>query len=476
MTTPANHRAIGWALLSQSIWLPLLAIDASDRWQERVSDLTPPTDPAKSPAQKRPLIPTTRLASLSPLPTLQQRSLSDRQILNGSGANTTGLLLNGSAPALKLPDPPAILRNLQQAVAAPLQRSMAAPIQSMLALARPSHWMPAESSTPDTVRFHPPEAEQATRWQGPPIPTASKDLLLRSFTRSELLGGSLSLRDIDAAPMSAVALAERARWASSADPMAPLPPLWRDPMRQALGQIPGGGSRMETARVVHVPSRRVSRTTEIPLALQSDGSVDILSQPDNPGVVRDIEEWSTRQQPPGQGGVQPAVVMLHPISEGAAALGTIEAIPLPIISESHNGIPMPIVTETKAGPRSMESGPSRGAAPPAKATVSARSVTASQPQAQPSPRARSISATTTARAPKAESHQSTSPSWETVAPAETIPFQASPSPAPAPVEAAAPAAAPEPVAQATPAAAEPAPVAPEPQPAPAPAAESVPAP
>jgi hypothetical protein len=160
-------------------------------------------------------------------------------------------------------------------------------------------------------------------------------VLLRSFTRSELLGGTLGLRDLDEAPMSTVALAEKARWAGSADPMAPLPALWRDPIRRALGQIPGGGARVEQARVVHVPSRRVTRTTEVPLALQSDGSVDILSRPDNPGVVREIEDWSSRQQAPSRGGVLPAVVLLHPVTD-VPPISPAESIPILIRSEAQS--------------------------------------------------------------------------------------------------------------------------------------------
>jgi|GEM_PF-1500574 hypothetical protein len=454
-----NHRAIGWALLSQSIWLPLLVIDANDHWQERISDLTPPTEPDKRPIPGPAPIPTTRLAAVSPLPTLQQRSLSDRQILNGSSRNQTGLLLNGGASGLRLPEPGAILRNLQQAVSAPLQRTVAAPIQSMLSMARPSHWLPPVSASLEPFRGRSqPAAPTSERWQGPPIPTGDADILRRTFTRSELLGGTLSLRDIDAEPMSTVALAERARWANSADPMAALPPTWRDPMRKALGQIPGSGSRLERARFVHVPSRRVNRATEIPLALQSDGSVDILSRPDNPLAVRDIEEWSSMQRPPGQGGVQPAVVMLHPVSESAALGGPIEGIPLPMVSESNHGIPVPLLSESKAGPRSMES--HRGGEPVRAASL----------------RRDVVSSTVSTRSSRADEHQSAAPTWETVAPAEAIPFQAAGDPEPGAAPAAEPAPAPEPVTSFVPSAPAAQTLAAEPQPAPAPAPTPVPAP
>ncbi|MCP9787233.1 hypothetical protein, partial [Cyanobium sp. N5-Cardenillas] len=42
-----SPKAIAWALLSQSIWLPLLAIDAHDRWQANIKDMAipQPADP-----------------------------------------------------------------------------------------------------------------------------------------------------------------------------------------------------------------------------------------------------------------------------------------------------------------------------------------------------------------------------------------------------------------------------------------------
>ena len=47
-----SPKAIAWALLSQSVWLPLLAIDAHDRWQSRVQDMAVPlpADPKSSDA------------------------------------------------------------------------------------------------------------------------------------------------------------------------------------------------------------------------------------------------------------------------------------------------------------------------------------------------------------------------------------------------------------------------------------------
>ena len=89
-------------------------------------------------------------------------------------------------------------------------------------------------------------------------------------------------------------------------------------MRRALATLPmpsGQAPQLNQARHVHVPSTRVSRPTEVPLALQSDGSVDILSRPDTDAVVEEIRDWSARQTPPSEGSVAPALVHLHPVSD-----------------------------------------------------------------------------------------------------------------------------------------------------------------
>jgi hypothetical protein len=147
--------------------------------------------------------------------------------------------------------------------------------------------------------------------------------LLGSYSRAELLGGSLGLGDLRAGSMPPLALAERARWARSADPLAPLPSPWREPMRKAIGEMPKNQKTdlaISGARVVHVPSTRVKRSTVVPLALQPDGSVDILTQPDNPAVVEEIRQWSARQSASGQGGVTAAVVHLEPLPESPRPL------------------------------------------------------------------------------------------------------------------------------------------------------------
>jgi hypothetical protein len=147
----------------------------------------------------------------------------------------------------------------------------------------------------------------------------AQTLLERNFSRAELLGGVLTINDLGAPAMPPVARAERARWASSGDPMAPLPRNLREPMRQAIRTLPGPAptmsAKLEQARVIYVPSSRVSRPTQVPLAVQADGTVDVLSSPDDPAVIEDIREWSSRQPAPAAGSVTPAVINLEPIPE-----------------------------------------------------------------------------------------------------------------------------------------------------------------
>lgn len=117
--------------------------------------------------------------------------------------------------------------------------------------------------------------------------------------------------------MAPLALVERALGRSSADPLAPLPALWREPMRQALLKLPGAPQQLDTARMVYVPSSSISQPVEVPLALQSDGSVDILEVPANPALLGEIRSWSRQQRPLTRGSLTPTVVRLHPLPQAA---------------------------------------------------------------------------------------------------------------------------------------------------------------
>ena len=266
---PSAARPVAWALLSQSLWLPLLAIDLHDRWQARLQTQAPrPGDVSLLP--DAPGSPSPSLAPFTP-------GLAGRS----SGA---GILL-GSGPA----------------EGRPTTISRAASLQSSAG-----------------SRFVVATAEAGSLPSGLGNPSPAAGLLKGTFTRAEQLGGPITLADLQPVSMPPLALAEQGRRSLSGDPMAALPEAWREPMRQALKTLPAPGgtpTQIEQARHIHVPSRRISAPTEVPLALQADGSVDILSRPKEAAVVEVVRDWSARQPLPAEGHVAPAVLHLHPIEE-----------------------------------------------------------------------------------------------------------------------------------------------------------------
>jgi hypothetical protein len=296
--SPLNTDAIGWALLSQAIWLPLVAIEAHDQWKAHLRHNTfsaIATAPSPNDGGKA-----------------ARTNKSIASLLQGSEPSTTTGIVLGSAS-----------RSGGSLLNDPIARSIETKGSSSLAL------LPSRQISPSLMEgFRPSSPPVAVPGFGALTGDrpAADSLLQRSFTRAELLGGPITLNDPDPGPMPILARAERARWANTGDPLAPLPQAWRAPMRQAIEHLPSPTAptshspapRIQTARVVHVPSSRVSKTTEVPLALQSDGSVDILSQPDDPAVVKEISDWSSRQKAPSPGTVAPAVVHLHPLPEAPA--------------------------------------------------------------------------------------------------------------------------------------------------------------
>ncbi|MEB3255092.1 MAG: hypothetical protein VKJ05_01760 [Synechococcaceae cyanobacterium] len=266
--------------MSQAIWLPLLVVDLQDRWSSRLQDLTPRAGsvaPAPGPPPS--------LAATGPALTLPG-------VPSASGLVHPGLLLGTSSPGR--PNAMAAITDRPDASggfahgAPGMSSSLVAPTSGAIAL------LPSRAAT------SPLSLQQA------------------GFSRAELLGGPITLADLQEAPLPPMALAEQGRRALSGDPLASLPEPWREPMRQALAKLPspgGASARLERARHIHVASNRVSRATEVPLALQADGSVDILSRPDNDGIVQEIRDWSSRQPPPAEGSMTPALVHLHPVPE-----------------------------------------------------------------------------------------------------------------------------------------------------------------
>lgn len=331
---PISPNAVAWALLSQAIWLPLVAIDAHDRWQARIRSLTPASEALAVGGGRSPAV----------TPPRRDHGVA-KPVADPAAATSTGLVLGStSRSADPLLDGP-IDRSIEQAGSrgnASTRRPWSAATIAMIG---------SPSSTSAGAI-----ATSRARRSGP-----VSDPLQRAFTRSELLGGTLTLEDRSEPAMPSMARAERARWAGSGDPMAPLPQVWREPVRQALRTLPSANARVVPARVVHVPSTKVTRSTPVPLALQSDGTVDILSRPEDPAVVKEIETWSGRQRPPEPGAVAPAVVHLEPLppeptpsAHGAvsevpanpARLSTPAAEPAPAIAP----VPAESAAETGAAP------------------------------------------------------------------------------------------------------------------------------
>jgi hypothetical protein len=277
-TLPSASRPVAWALLSQAIWLPLLAIDFHERWQARVEAQAP----RPGVVGFKPLLPNGQ-----PGPNAAPPSMAGALSGRVSGGDT-GILL-GSRPG------------------AGDQRRGFQP-GSLAATAGTGQLIVATQAASQPSALG--EAAQTA--------SQSPGVLPGGFSRAELLGGPIGLADLQAGVIPPLALAEQGRRTLSGDPMAALPEGWREPMRQALKDLPTPGgtkARIESARLIHVPSRHVSAATEVPLALQSDGSVDILSRPREKAVVEEIRNWSSRQPLPAAGSVAPAVVLLHPLED-----------------------------------------------------------------------------------------------------------------------------------------------------------------
>ncbi len=343
--------AVSWALLSQVFWVPLVAVDLHDRWVAHQRDITPPGQPLRP----------------SPIARATALGLND---LVGAARPAQGLAGYANQPVSSalgesLPDSTNGVGTLLSSASSSPSSLLDRPFSVSLETFESPRSGSVSPSAPALSPVYP-----------------GNTLLGRAFTRAQLLGGSIGLEDLQEGPMAPLALAERALQRSNGDPLAPLPALWREPMRQALQRLPGGAQQLSPARVVYVPSRAVSRSVEVPLALQSDGSVDVLEASADPAVLREIEGWSRQQPLPSAGSLQPAVVHLHPLPQTApltpgsgggtttsrtsgsaipspsepvpAALprevpvSSAAPIPVPIARETPPPIPLPIVSEGAA--------------------------------------------------------------------------------------------------------------------------------
>jgi hypothetical protein len=357
---------IAWALLSQTIWLPLLAIDLHDRWQANVNEAR---DIAAATARARP-----------PATPLSTANTATPTASPSPGFSSTGLLLRPSAPIAS--------------GSVDRQGSGARSLATRLAEPATEHIHASQQGLSSSERIQPLGLGLASTRPSP------STLLSSGFRRSELLGGAITLADLQQPAAPSLALAERARWASSSDPLAPLPAVWREPMRQALHALPapqGSTSRIQSARVIHIPSSRVRQSTIVPLAIQGDGSVDILSRTDDPAVVEEIRHWSRKQTPGGGNGLRAALVNLEPIPAAPETLVPPRTSPAPAPPAASRA-PLPQDQPTQPPQASATSAPIPSPAP---ASMVANERPAPAPAPAPEPAAAATPAPDAAAAPAA---------------------------------------------------------------------------
>ncbi|MEB3271788.1 MAG: hypothetical protein VKJ44_09105 [Synechococcus sp.] len=286
-------RPIAWALLSQMIWLPLVGIDLHDRWQ---AQRRPPAAPGRGqrPAAATPAAPLSLAELLA-----ASRGGGDR----GGPSLEERRGLTSGGPALLAP----ARRHGERHGDGP-------PAAGELLLSS-GGFRGRPSAAPGGL----PRALMADADRDSVVPAGESGQLSPPFRGSQLLGGAIGLEDLQEGPMPALALVERSLRRSRHDPLAPLPEPWREPMRQALRRLPGSGSALDTARVITLPSSRIQQPAEVPLSLQSDGSVDILAAPAESALLRDVEHWSRQQPPPAPGRQAPALLRFQPLPAEAQA-------------------------------------------------------------------------------------------------------------------------------------------------------------
>jgi len=272
---PSTLRAVGFASLIQLLWLPALLVDAIDQHNQarRLAEPVQPVQPTKLSWGERARDPMEVLLHTDDLLGLKPHR-SALQTESGPTLATGAVMLKTDSVA-----------------GSSTQRS-----QEMTNPGTPV----ANSLDGDTLGILRP-------------------LLPGGFTPAELLGGPLSLASLQEAPMPALARSERARWQASGDPLAPLSPEWREPMRQAMRQLGAAGPAPATrpvvqqSQMVHVPSLRIRSSEQVPVAIHADGTVQVLRRPAASAALKDIEDWSRRQRLPEPGKVVAAVVSLEPL-------------------------------------------------------------------------------------------------------------------------------------------------------------------
>ncbi len=284
--TKAALRVIGVTALLQLVWVPVAVIDAVER--HRVSQLVTPSVSS---------IP------LRPSPGSTPEAQADASVLSA-------LLLNSSSAAIPAPGPSSRTSATSPSSQPPSGHGSAAfagstgtlpPHRSSLSALAPADSFEAYRDPLGILR--------------PGAPAG--------FSTADLLGGPLTLGSSREAAMPVLARAERARWARSGDPLAPLPAQWRTPMRQAVKQLaPTGNDKPAelSAQVVHIPSTRVRLVEQVPVAIRDDGTATVLRAPNNTAALKDIEGWAARQPVPNQGVVATALVTIHPLPQASTPI------------------------------------------------------------------------------------------------------------------------------------------------------------
>lgn len=144
---------------------------------------------------------------------------------------------------------------------------------------------------------------------GGPAP-ASADLLA-GYSPAERLGGELTVRDLQAPPLSPLALAEQGRLRNSNDPLEGLPLPWRTPLRQLLPAP--SRLRWQRARRVHASWAGLRGPVLVPLVLHSDGTADVfLDGPGNQPLEQALTALLERLGSPPAGTIQPLLLELQP--------------------------------------------------------------------------------------------------------------------------------------------------------------------
>jgi hypothetical protein len=312
-----NLKALGYALLWQSYWLPVLLIVAHDQWLQ-VRQLQPPDHPQQQPALPAPSQAKGQppLASVLAVQSHSVDALPETPAQLTASQATTSLVTPAQVTALPRGNNPLSNATLE-ATSQPLRGLALVGQRTTKSLSGQTHGAQRHPSPRLTA--------QATALQlripagRPNLPLVSgvdrTSPVLRQFSGSELLGGPLTLAQPSQEAMSPLARAEQARLMQTGDPLAPVPARWREPMRRELRDL--GAARLSQARVVHVPSERITHKVVLPLAMQHDGSVDALVAKDPAVSDRDLSDWAARQATPAKGSVQPVVLHLHPLPKSA---------------------------------------------------------------------------------------------------------------------------------------------------------------